>query len=75
MNHKYYVSGMSCNGCRTHVEAALNKIDGVKHAEVNLETETAVVEMDEFVSTDRLQTALSAAGNYTIGTDVKKKSS
>jgi len=37
MTHTYHVSGMSCNGCRSHVEKTLNEVDGVAKAEVNLE--------------------------------------
>jgi P-type Cu+ transporter len=30
MVHKYSVSGMTCNGCRSHVEKVLNEVEGVK---------------------------------------------
>ena len=30
MKHTYNISGMSCDGCRTNVEKALNSIDGVE---------------------------------------------
>ena len=35
MIHQYIISGMSCNGCRTKVENALNTIESVQ-AEINL---------------------------------------
>lgn len=56
---------MSCNGCRQKVENALNTIPGVL-AEVSLDPPRAVIKMDNHVATEKLQAALSAAGNYTI---------
>ena len=40
------VEGMMCNNCRTHVEKALNSIDGVK-AVVTLNPPVATVEFDK----------------------------
>ncbi|GAA3780461.1 heavy metal translocating P-type ATPase [Flavobacterium ginsengiterrae] len=65
MTHQYIISGMSCNGCRTKVEKTLNEIEGI-HAEVNLNPGEATITMDKHVATEKLQEALSAAGNYTI---------
>ncbi|SHG55011.1 heavy metal translocating P-type ATPase [Flavobacterium johnsoniae] len=65
MEHQYIISGMSCNGCRTKVEKTLNEIEGI-HAEVNLNPGEATITMDKHVATEKLQEALSAAGNYTI---------
>ncbi len=65
MEHQYIISGMSCNGCRTKVEKTLNEIEGI-HAEVNLNPGEATITMDKYVATEKLQEALSAAGNYTI---------
>ena len=38
------VTGMTCGHCQMSVAKALKDISGVKSAEVNLETNTAVVE-------------------------------
>ncbi|WP_276381965.1 heavy metal translocating P-type ATPase [Flavobacterium sp. H4147] len=65
MKHQYIISGMSCNGCRTKVEKTLNEIEGI-HAEVNLNPGEATITMEKHVATEKLQEALSAAGNYTI---------
>ncbi len=65
MTHQYIISGMSCNGCRTKVEKTLNEIEGIQ-AEVNLNPGEATITMDKHVATEKLQEALSAAGNYTI---------
>ncbi len=65
MKHTYTVDGMSCNGCRTHVEESLNKIPGVK-ASVTLDPPEAVVETEQAVTLDELQKGLGADGRYTI---------
>src|SRR5699024_5630287 len=36
--------GMTCAACSTRIEKVLNKQDGVKHATVNLTTESATIE-------------------------------
>ena len=65
MTHKYIITGMSCNGCRTKVEKTLNAIEGVE-ASVLLEDATATITMEKHVPTAQMQEALSVAGNYTI---------
>ena len=67
MVHTYKVTGMTCNGCRSHVEKTLQEVDGVKKADVNLEKAEAVIEMDKHVPLDILETALQkGGGNYHI---------
>lgn len=41
------VEGMSCGHCKSTVESALNNIDGVTSAEVNLENGQVSVQYDE----------------------------
>lgn len=65
MKHTYKITGMTCQGCRTKVEKALNSISGVS-AEVTLEPAQATITMDKHISTEKLQEAISAVGNYTI---------
>ncbi len=42
MTHTYTITGMSCNGCRTKAEKALNELDGVE-AVVTLDPPTAAI--------------------------------
>lgn len=65
MEHKYKIGGMSCNGCRTRIEEALNKIEGVAAA-VTLNPPVANIKMERHISTEIFQKALSAIGHYTI---------
>ncbi len=41
------VIGMSCSGCANSVEKALEAVDGVRHASVDLQGEKATVEYDD----------------------------
>ena len=45
MKHTYHIHGMTCNGCRSHVEETLSKVDGVSKAMVDLEKAEATIEM------------------------------
>ena len=58
MKHRYKVTGMTCNGCRTGVENKLSAVAGVSNATVDLEKEEAVVTMDFHIMTSVLQEAL-----------------
>lgn len=58
------VEGMSCGHCKSAVESALNNIDGVTSAEVNLENGQVSVQYDDSkvasnASTIRFSTAAS----------------
>lgn len=65
MTHNYKLTGLSCDGCRTKVENALNAIEGVS-AVVTLDPMEATITMEKHVPTEELQKALSGAGHYTI---------
>lgn len=62
MKHTYQISGMSCNGCKSHVTKALSSIEGVKNVEVSLEEKSAEIEMTEHIETDTFQDAISELG-------------
>ncbi|HET8572858.1 MAG TPA: heavy metal translocating P-type ATPase [Edaphocola sp.] len=65
MTHTYHISGMSCQGCRSHVEEALRNVKGVRNADVDLEKARAVIEMDDHLPLEKLQAAL-AGSQYGI---------
>ncbi|HUG15569.1 MAG TPA: heavy metal translocating P-type ATPase, partial [Thermomicrobiales bacterium] len=61
------ITGMTCASCVRRVEKALEKVDGVQRASVNLATERATVAYDpERVTTDALVQAVTKAG-YGVG--------
>lgn len=65
MIHTYNITGMTCDGCRSKVEKALNTIAGVE-AKVSLTPPIATITMEKHISTEQLQEALTAVGKYTI---------
>ncbi|MCI4442724.1 MAG: heavy metal translocating P-type ATPase, partial [Lentimicrobium sp.] len=65
MTHTYTITGMSCNGCRTKAEKALNAIEGVQ-ATVSLDPPIATLTTEKNVPIFKLQKALYTAGNYII---------
>jgi P-type Cu+ transporter len=67
MTHTYAVYGMSCNNCRTHVEEALKKVDGVKSVSVDLQRAEAVIVMESHIPLEKFQEALkNEGGDYSI---------
>lgn len=68
MTHTYYIQGMSCDGCRSKVEKALNGIEGIK-ASVSLEPPQAIIDMQKHIPLEQLQAALSTLGQYTISVE------
>ena len=59
----FKVSGMSCASCVGKIEKSLQKVSGVKSANVNFATEQATVEYDPIVVTEeQITQAVTAAG-------------
>ena len=58
MKHTYHIHGMTCNGCRSHVEETLSKVEGVSKATVDLEKAEATIEMKSHISIETFQEAL-----------------
>jgi len=55
------IKGMSCGHCSARVEKALNAIDGVE-AKVDLETNSAKVNLTKDISDEVLKTAVDNVG-------------
>ena len=67
MRHTYKITGMTCNGCRSHVEDTLSKVEGVSKASVDLEKAEATIEMKSHIALDTFQDALkNDGGRYSI---------
>lgn len=63
MKERYHISGMTCSACSAHVEKAVNKLEGVEKASVNLLTETMEITYDETrLSPERIEGAVEKAG-------------
>ena len=67
MKKIYHIHGMTCNGCRAHVEQTLAKVKGVTSASVDLEKAEAILEMDSELNLTTLQNAMKEdGGHYSI---------
>jgi len=67
MKHTYHIHGMTCNGCRSHVEETLSKIEGVSKATVVLDKAKATIEMESHIPIEKFQEALKKhGGSYSI---------
>ncbi|MUH37450.1 heavy-metal-associated domain-containing protein, partial [Zobellia amurskyensis] len=70
MTHTYHIHGMTCNGCRGHVEQTLAKVTGVTNASVNLEKAEATIDMETHIPIEIFQKALlDDGGSYSIHKD------
>lgn len=67
MKHTYSIHGMTCDGCRSHVEKILLNIEGISKATVDLEKAEATIEMEQHIPLERLQEIFKIDGdNYSI---------
>ncbi len=53
---------LECSNCAMQIEEALEKVPGVKRAEVNVRKETVAVDAEETVAPNTLTTALDDIG-------------
>lgn len=63
MKKAYEINGMTCNGCRNHVEDALLSVAGVANVSVDLKEGEALVESQFEVPVENLQEALKNNGD------------
>lgn len=54
MNKKYSVLGMSCAACQAHVQRAVSNLKGVNKVNVNLLSNSMIVDFDESVVNDSI---------------------
>lgn len=62
MKEKYNITGMTCSACSAHVTKAVAKVNGVKNVNVNLLSNSMVVEYDDAVSSSDIISAVTEAG-------------
>ncbi len=76
MTDKYYIQGMTCNGCKGHVTELLAGVAGVSNVEIDLKSTEAVIEMDTHVPFKKLEDVLQGdGGHYSIHqSPIEKKS-
>ena len=72
MTNTYHIHGMTCKGCRSHVEETLSQVEGVSKARVDLEKAEATIEMESHISLESFQEALKNDGDrYSIHNSVE----
>ena len=57
-----HVEGMSCQHCVQHVKSALESIEGVSSAKVDLDSKTAVIKSSSEISNSKIEEAVKDAG-------------
>lgn len=67
MLKKYTVKGMTCNHCVHHVTVALSEVEGVKDVKVSLAEKSVLVNSEDSVSFETLQSAVEEAGYKLVG--------
>lgn len=65
-SRKIDIEGMSCGHCVKWVTDALMNVNGVKDAQVSLESRNAIVELDETVATDEAVAEAIRRVGYTV---------
>lgn len=58
----YTVEGMTCGGCAATVTKAVNEVDGVRDADVDLTTGGVTVTSDSPLDVAKIETAVREAG-------------
>ncbi len=71
---KFDIQGMTCSSCSAHVEKAVNKLEGIKCASVNLLSNNMIVEYDEnSLNSEKIEKAVIDAGyGASLADDTKK---
>lgn len=62
---QFNIEGMRCDGCVSGVQTALEAVEGVSTAEVNMEEKSAQVTAGDIVTADALIAAVVKAGFQT----------
>ncbi|PKM93700.1 MAG: heavy metal transport/detoxification protein [Firmicutes bacterium HGW-Firmicutes-1] len=62
MKKQINIKGMSCTHCIKHVENALEQLEGVSNVSVDLENNSAIVELHNDIPDNQLEEAIEEAG-------------
>ena len=75
LKKRYNIEGMSCSACSAAIQKAMDKEPGVSHAEVNLLTNSMMVEFDESVTSDEKIVGSVKRAGYQASLPVSKEGS
>lgn len=62
MKKRIIVEGMSCGHCVNHVKNALEEVNGVTNVNVDLQSKTALIEVNDSVKDGDVKFAIEDAG-------------
>ena len=65
MKHTYKISGMTCNGCKNHVQTTLENIEEITQVNIDLNEGTVEIEMKAHIALEDLQKPFEGS-NYMI---------
>jgi len=65
MQSNYQVAGMTCQHCVSHVQAALDQIEGLTVTDLSL-VGALTIESAEPIDLAAIQAAVAAAGDYSV---------
>ncbi|MEG0365709.1 MAG: heavy metal translocating P-type ATPase [Coprobacillus sp.] len=71
MKKKFNIIGMTCSSCSSHVEKAVSQIDGVESVQVNLLSNSMVVDYNENVTEQMIMDSVDKAGYKALLEDQK----
>ncbi len=57
MEQTYKISGMTCNGCKSHVVKTLKEVEGISDVSVDLEKKEAEIKIEYHVPLEVLKEA------------------
>ena len=64
MNQKFNVTGMTCSACSASVERNVKKLDGIQSVNVNLLTNSMIVEYDDAITDNHTIVEIVADAGY-----------
>ena len=65
--HVIKVEGMMCEHCAAHVKDALEKVEGVKSASVNLEAKEVTLKVKGGLNEEEIRKAVEGVGKKYVG--------
>ena len=76
MRKKYKIEGMTCSACQSHVQHAVEKLEGITSCNVNLLANSMEVNYnEEILKEETIIKAVDQAGYKAISKDMKKNTS
>ena len=67
MKKKVLIEGMKCENCAKHVKEALEDVDGVISAEVNLPGKYLIIETNKEINDEAIKKALNSEKYEVVG--------